>query len=304
MNLMIKLIALAALLAPARGAWSAPLDLKAISTAGQAVPKAVPQASKAKSGSVLSEIIGVDSKSGSFLRVGDKEADRRPPRLLSVTPEGASVVSNVKWGYGAKDKPLWDKTAINPNMLEEVYWGRDVDKDGGAGHAFMVFRFKPGGLVSSRKGATRSNSLVLSVEARLNEGEAWSAVPGALGAYKIIWMLYSMETYIEDTYPGEVASVDIHPLTVSLDQKKGMLKTALETAVKERDDEYYNTVYNNCTTCPLWVINSQLGPLQGVLAVKPTTATKLLIARGLIPAKPVRFTANNLSGGGFIKPHN
>ncbi|MFA5162679.1 MAG: hypothetical protein WC421_10585 [Elusimicrobiales bacterium] len=64
------------------------------------------------------------------------------------------------------------------------------------GHAFVVFKFRPGGFSSERKGAASSNYLVVSQEAYLKKGEQYNAVAGQFNTYREVFVLSTLESFV------------------------------------------------------------------------------------------------------------
>ncbi|MFA5162283.1 MAG: DUF4105 domain-containing protein [Elusimicrobiales bacterium] len=286
MTTVSKLIAIAALFLPPAG-WGhqfEELQLGPKTAVGMAVP--APQASEPAH----------VKESGQEITNGYKS----PPELVSSGPKGITI-AHVKWITLGDGKNACYTASINPDMLKEAYWGIDVDKGSGVGHSFLVFKFKPGGFVKQGSGAYNSDTLVVSVEAKLRWDQDYSATAGAFGAFKILWLLYSMENYIQDTFPGEVARIEMFSVNASLDKKKAVLKVALDRAVQNRDSEYYNTITNNCTTNPMDMLATGIGFRYPIGLIMPKHATKWLKSAGIVSQTPLLFTEKDPAGHGFIK---
>jgi len=270
-----KLLFAAALLMPPSAGWSKGLDdLKKMQPA-----VAVPAAPRTPNpdADVYKDYIGqagLVSESGNVWKIG-----------------------NVRWSRGADKKYNWDTALIKPGMVEQVYWGQTLN---GFGHAFLVFKLRSGGFKSLRPGAYRSDYLVLSVESKLKRDDVWNPVVGAFGVWNIVWILSTLESFVEDNVRVNGTPTDIYPLLLPASARRKMTDVALRLSVKDRSGEIFNTFTNNCGINALSVVNSALSEEQAVHAVLPSSATEEFIGKHLV-GQPVHFTREN-SGGGIIAP--
>ncbi len=223
--------------------------------------------------------------------------NQRPATLAAALPDGTLKIDAVRWSK-TDGKYNWDVAAINPDALEEAYWGQETS---GVGHAYLVFKFKQNGFSSYRAGAYASNYLVVSVEARKKEGQSYSPITGEFGGYKIVWDLSTLESFIYDNTAIAKTPTDIYPFNITLEQKKQMAVIALQRAVADHSAENYNTLADNCVINALGVLNTVLGHSASVHEILPVLGTKALLKAGLI-ANPVHFTPADPTGGGFLTP--
>ncbi len=110
-------------------------------------------------------------------------------------------------------------------------------------------------------GLHHGKHLVLSVEARLEEGETYSPVDGMLDRFELIYVIADEKdpVLLRTKYRGD--PVLLFPLNLTPAESRRAFEDALAYAnkLKERP-EFYNTLSNNCTT----------GILRHIEAARPT----------------------------------
>jgi hypothetical protein len=229
---------------------------------------------------------------------------QRHARLLSGTLDGTAVAQNVRWALlPGGTTHFWDTAAVTPALIRNVYWGNHTN---GVGHAFLVLEFAPGGFVSARKDAENGDFLVVSVEARMGDGQTYSALLGEVGGFRIVWNLVAFENYIRDSVSGEKEDpFSIYRIKLTGEQKLAMAKKALKGAFSDHEREYYNTTENSCVTNALDTLNSVLpwdDRIQPLVAI-PGRVTARLDDAGLLdrgPGARFTFTAKDPSAGGYF----
>ncbi len=91
--------------------------------------------------------------------------------------------------------------------------------------------------------------LGVSVEARLEEGETYSPVAGALRQYELIYVLATERDLIGRRTKHRGADVYLYPTKATPAQARVLLVDILKRANKLAvEPEYYDTITNNCTT--------------------------------------------------------
>ena len=212
---------------------------------------------------------------------------------IRAVKRSGSRYTNIRWSVKDKNSYNWDSAAINPDAVEQVYWGENI---GGVGHAFVAFKFKPGGFTGARYGAARY--LVVSVEAVLQEDEDSIGFDNSHG---IVWLLSTLENYAK-IVAGDDTTFNLWPFSAKVGREDmvKMVKTALAQAVVDRSDQHFNLAFNNCTTNALSIINSGLNEDLQVFSHIPARASMMLAGKGLL-GEGRQFSPEN-PGGGLVKP--
>ncbi len=144
----------------------------------------------------------------------------------------------------------------------------------GSAHTFLSFEFKGGQFIA------------ISVEIRKEKGESFSAIKGLLSRYEIMYVVADerdviklRSNYRKDMvylYPGKASPEKVRELFVS------MLKRT--NALQERP-EFYNAIFNTCTTNIVRHINSIAPgrvPLFSLHVFLPKNSDRLAYTLGLI----------------------
>jgi hypothetical protein len=105
-----------------------------------------------------------------------------------------------------------------------------------AAHTFLMFEFE-GGLLEG-----------LTIEARLEEDEEYSALRGLFRAYELAYVWGSARDLLTRRAVYLDHEVYIYPLTLTPDEKRWLLTSLLaRTADLEERPRFYNTIFSNCT---------------------------------------------------------
>lgn len=137
-------------------------------------------------------------------------------------------------------------------------------------------------------GLADGEHIVFSVEARLEQGEVYSALPSATKQYELMWVVGTERDLIR--LRTEVRDVDVYlyRLNVSPAQAQRAFMAAV-ARVNEiaRQPEFYDLLTNNCTTNIVDMVNS-LRPgyiPQDIRVVLPGHSDRLAYDLGLLAAK-------------------
>gem|GEM_PF-3089506 len=207
---------------------------------------------------------------------------QRHAKLVSGSLDHGVTAENIRWAKRRDGAHFWDAASIAPGQVKNIYWGNHTN---GVGHSFLVLEFAPGGFASTRPGAEISDFLAVSVEARMGEGESYSALLGAFGKFMIVWNLSAFESYIYDgVVEGDESPFAIYRMKLTGEQKIAVARAALSGAFRDHENEKYNTAYNSCVTNALATLNSALPyeyQVEPLIAV-PAKVTEMLDERGLL----------------------
>lgn len=104
-------------------------------------------------------------------------------------------------------------------------------------HTMLSFGFRDG------------QHLGVSVEARLEEGETYSPVAGALRQYELMYVIATERDLIGRRTMHRAVDVYLYPTRATPEQARALFVDVLERANKlASQPEYYDTITNNCTS--------------------------------------------------------
>jgi hypothetical protein len=104
-------------------------------------------------------------------------------------------------------------------------------------HTMLSFGFRDG------------QHLGVSVEARLEEGETYSPLAGALRQYELMYVIATERDLIGRRTMHRAVDVYLYPTKATPDQARALFKDVLKRANKlASEPEYYDTITNNCTS--------------------------------------------------------
>ncbi len=102
--------------------------------------------------------------------------------------------------------------------------------------------------------------LVVSVEARLEQGEVYSPLKGSLRQYELMYVVADERDVIQLRTEHRKVDVFVYPTKATPEQARALFVSMIERANKLRQQpEFYDTIANNCTTNIVQHIN-QLRP--------------------------------------------
>jgi hypothetical protein len=136
-------------------------------------------------------------------------------------------------------------------------------------------------------GLSDGQHIAFSVEARLEQGEAYSPLGGSMKSYELIWVVGTERDLIGLRTSIRVDDVYLYRTTVQPEQARKVFLAAV-ARVNEiaRSPEFYDTLNNNCTTNIVDMVNKlRPGTIQeDIRLVLPGHSDKLLYDHGLILA--------------------
>lgn len=161
------------------------------------------------------------------------------------------TLSNVRdWTYQQGDpvSTLWlDGVEIYPEDIEAVWFGLSRFSDWGAlGHTFLSFELADG------------SAYVLSIEARREKGEEYTAFKGLFRKYDLLYGWGTERDYIGVRVDVLEQPIEFYRLALSPEEAAGIFKAAaLATNKLEHTPRFYNTLFSNCTNELVQAINDQ-----------------------------------------------
>lgn len=180
---------------------------------------------------------------------------------LEKRPDGSYNVDNVRWGFReegeAKEWPgIFKDLNIDPRHIKNVYLGvKPFKPEILAAHSVLIFEMDDDHPVTNAEGQT-DRGLVLSMEARLHQGERYSMPKTLSGKYGVVYQLGTFTDLMQKTTRRENLSQILYKLELDDKQKEQLLKNTLEASVAGREGQYYNLFTNSCHSVAIDLVSS------------------------------------------------
>jgi hypothetical protein len=148
-----------------------------------------------------------------------------------------SDVRNFRYRGVGDPLPAWDDrdfrlSEVTKTDLVLSYWGGNA-----IAHVFLSFGFSNG------------EWLAVSIETRRRQNQPWSAFGGFLRNYPVIYVLADERDLIGVRSDVRRERVWIYGLTLTQEQRQRLLRDyLLRIQQVNAHPEWYNTLFNNCTT--------------------------------------------------------
>jgi hypothetical protein len=143
------------------------------------------------------------------------------------------------WRYGYKEVRSRDyyDTTFDPQKVSRAYLLLNpFGKWEGVGHAFFVFEFEDG------------ESVAVSIEARSEKGEKYSAVRGLFNEYELWYVFGSPADLLSRRAIYHNEDLYMYDLKISKEGARALFVDLATTAQRlETEPGFYNTVSSNCT---------------------------------------------------------
>lgn len=185
---------------------------------------------------------------------------QRPVRQLERLPDGRVRVDTVRWSLGEEGDPLdwpgvFGDASLDPSKVKNVYLGiKPFYPEPLAAHGVLVFEMEEGHSVQRSDGQT-DPALVLSMEARLPQGEAYSLKKTLNGNYGVVYQLQTWKDLVQKTGRREGLQQILYRLDLSAEQSQQLLEKSLEAAAAPRDGERYHLFGNACQSAVIDLLN-------------------------------------------------
>jgi hypothetical protein len=214
---------------------------------------------------------------------------------------GYYYFGNVRWGYTALWLPTFkDNVRVPAAGVTEVQLAVSMfNRYFGAGHVALVFMFPPGKPITAPDGSS-AQGLVISVEAARRVNQTYSLANGMFNHYKILYILTTKKSLIENTCHRWGNTLKFFTLDLSPEERDEMFELTVAAALRPRD-ESYNTAFNSCLTHVAQSLNQVVPPaamprsrrlgqiLPALWTVVPTMTAPALRQVGLITKPPEVF---------------
>jgi hypothetical protein len=173
-----------------------------------------------------------------------------------------------------------------PGFLSGTYNIQDVEKvhyvitpfsdSDGPAHTMLTFTFSGG------------RHLAISAEIRKERGESFDALGGILNQYELLYVIATEEDVIKLRTNHRKNEVYMYPINTPKENIELLLRSMLmKTDKLTREPEFYNTLWNNCTTSILAHVNAlRTEKLDGgKYVILPSHSDEIVYAAGLIDTK-------------------
>lgn len=163
-------------------------------------------------------------------------------KILPTFTISSSIIEvrNIRdWRYKKDEvisKEFYSET-FNSEKISRVYFLiNPFGKWEGVGHTFFLFEFEDGKTVS------------VSVEARREESENYSAIKGLFNSYELWYTWGSASDLFSRRAVYHDEDLYIYPLLISKDTMKRLFIDIAQASNKiESEPQFYNTISSNCT---------------------------------------------------------
>ncbi len=180
---------------------------------------------------------------GSMEPSNDRDWTPDNARLPWAEFRGDSVVvhnvRNASYRSTESFDVAWEDRAYDLRRLNSVWFGVEPFDPGfeGPAHTFVSFGFDDG------------RFLAASVELRKEKGESFSPVKGILNRFEIMYVLADERDVVKLRSNYRHDDVYLYPVRTTRERMRTALEDVLRRANALREEpEFYNTVFNNCTT--------------------------------------------------------
>lgn len=187
-----------------------------------------------------------------ILLIGATAEVTDPPRLerdwypylgrtsqVDVVGQGFAVSPLSDWSYSAEGvtQERYIESSYNLDELREVWFMLEPQPGSQlAAHTLLLFEFEGDRLLG------------LTIEARREQGEEYSALRGAFNAFELAYVWGTARDFLTRRAVMLGHEVFLYPVAIGDDQKRMLLTRLLErTEALESTPRYYNTITSNCT---------------------------------------------------------
>lgn len=204
-------------------------------------------------GSILAILAILSASWFSIRPSGDRDWAADQARSAIATFRDSTVtIDNVRHfdhcpagGVGAIER--WERRSYDLRDLRGVWLALSVFGRGwrGPAHPFLSFEFGDTSFVA------------VSVEARRERGESYSIPKGMLKRFELMYVFADERDIIRLRVLCRDDLVYLYPVAASPDKARRLFVEIVESANRLREHpEFYNTIWNNCTTTILEHVNA------------------------------------------------
>lgn len=186
-------------------------------------------------------------------------------------------IRNHTWITDHEFTPWYYDDTFSLDEIEKVYYiiTPFSDKDGPA-HTMLSFSFSGG------------RSIAISWEIRKERWESFDPIGWILNQYELIYVIANENDIIKLRTNYRKNQVYMYPINTSKEKIRALFRSMLYRADKlTKEPEFYNTLWNNCTTSILTHANAlrQEKLNAGKYVILPSHSDELIYRAGLIDTK-------------------
>ncbi len=163
---------------------------------------------------------------------------RTPQVEITETGFSVSPVSDWSYDYGVEtDTTYQDSASYNFDQLRRVWFMLEPQPGSQlAAHTLLLFEFEG------------DRMLGLTIEARREQGEEYSAFRGQFNAFELIYIWASARDLLVRRAVMLDHEVFLYPVDISDERNRTLLRHLLERSQSlSHTPRYYNTIVSNCT---------------------------------------------------------
>lgn len=182
------------------------------------------------------------------------------PAIRSSREDGILGFENIRDGLETGLPPekgkrwRWFRGTIDPSRVRDAFLvQKPFFPEQVASHFLVRFTFHPGGF--SVENGQETDGLVISVESQRLKDQFYSIWKGFLHTYRVVWVLSTWKDYRELSGQVEGLSLIAHPFRPVSPKIREYLLELLGEASLDHSGEWYNSLFNNCYTNLLRIIN-------------------------------------------------
>jgi len=158
---------------------------------------------------------------------------------VDQTADGFSLDPVMDWSYRPDGPIAKDMTTFAAKFadLKNLYFMVEPQPGGDyAAHTLILFEFANDRIVG------------LTVEARLEKGETYSALDGLFNDYELSYIWATAKDLLTRRVTFLMKEIYVYPLALSEEQKQKFLHAVLDRTISvETKPRFYNTLTSNCT---------------------------------------------------------
>ena len=180
-----------------------------------------------------------------FFTMKTPRQDRDWIESLSLVPQVTrkgeiielSQIRNWRWNEDGPTAKNYDTIKINPNEISAVWFLLEpFEGSSWVGHTYLVFELKDKRLLG------------LSVEARRQNGQKYSAIKGVFKTYELIYLW----GWADDLFSQRALNLDHEQFIWRLDLDAAERAALFDRVINVTENlqstpRFYNTLFNNCT---------------------------------------------------------
>jgi len=230
---------------------------------------------------------------------------QRPARLLERLPDGRVRLGDVRNGFteppeGAAGgfnntwEPRWTQITVDPSKLTGYSLiVEPFTPEWAAGHVMGMFEF------SEPIPGLGTKQLVVSMEARLREGETYGLLKGLKKTFQPVFQLCSLGDRVQKSCRGQGHRMVVHKLELEPQQVRELFDNSINEVTRDHSKEWYHTTRNSCYTTQTDLINSVIespiprwlipGVVERPSWAFPGSAGLTLLRNGLLGKEPARL---------------